>query len=349
MTALTLIMTTAGLGRFTAAQVEDDIDLTVAEVAFTDQVFAAAPTLTALPGEFRRMSTISGAAVGDNIVHMIVRDDEAITYQVRGFGLFLADGTLFAVYGQSDVLLEKSSLSSTLLALDIAFPTSDIDELTFGDTNWLNPPATTTTKGVAMIAKPEAIDAGTDEGSFVPPSGLRHLIPLGFVALWFGTANEAPSGWAICDGRTVTRSDGIGTITTPDLRDRVAVGAGGAHALGDVFGASSKESNTTAAGAHTPTGTLPAHSHGLTNAGAANAKTGETLTTVNKTEVAGGGSGIALQSAVLNDPGHTHTLTGNTDAIGPLALQIDPVPAHQHTVTIDVTQPSIALHYIMRI
>ncbi|MDB5683167.1 MAG: hypothetical protein JWM75_865, partial [Sphingomonas bacterium] len=46
-----LIVTTAGLNKFTSAQAGADIDLTVAEVGVTAADFVVAPTLTALPGE----------------------------------------------------------------------------------------------------------------------------------------------------------------------------------------------------------------------------------------------------------------------------------------------------------
>lgn len=160
--ALSLMMTTAGLGRFTAAQVEDDIDLTVAQVGFTNAAFVASPTLTALPGEFRRVATISGQAIGDNVVHMMIRDEAPLAYQIRGFGLFLADGTLFAFYGQANPIAEKAAIATLQMAIDIAFPTSDIANIVFGDTNFLNAPATTELAGVvelATLAEAEAGDA----------------------------------------------------------------------------------------------------------------------------------------------------------------------------------------------
>ena len=160
--ALSLMMTTAGLGRFTAAQVEDDIDLTVASIGFTNASFVASPTLTALPGEFRRVATISGEAIGNNIVHMIVRDEAELTYQIHGFGLFLADGTLFAFYGQGTPIAEKASIATLQIAIDIAFPTSDVANLIFGDTNFLNPPATTEIAGVVELASQAEADAGLD-------------------------------------------------------------------------------------------------------------------------------------------------------------------------------------------
>jgi hypothetical protein len=37
---------------------------------------------------------------------------------VRGFGLYLEDGTLFAVYGQTDPILEKAAAATFYLAID---------------------------------------------------------------------------------------------------------------------------------------------------------------------------------------------------------------------------------------
>jgi hypothetical protein len=176
MSKLALTITQAGHARFTAAQVDDDIDLSVSHVGLTDRSFVAAPTLTALPGEFRRVSTISGQAVGDNVVHMVVRDSEPLAYRVRGFGLFLADGTLFATYGQADALFEKAALSEMHLALDIAFPAGNVEQLNFGDTNFLNPPATTAAKGVAELATQAEVDAGTDAERIVTPKTLAQRL-----------------------------------------------------------------------------------------------------------------------------------------------------------------------------
>lgn len=339
MTALPLTMTIAGLARFTAAQASDDIDLTIATVGLTATAFSVAPTLTALPGEFRRIATISGSAVGDNIVHMVIRDDGALAYDVRGFGLFLADGTLFAVYGQADPIVGKSVASSMLIALDIAFPTADITQLTFGDTNFLNPPATTVRKGVARLALLSEIDAGLAQDSVVTPAGLRRALPIGLVMLWYGSAATVPVGWAICNGQAVARSDGAGNIATPDLRDRVAVGAN-AQAVGATFGATSKTATSGSGGAHTPSGKVPNITVTSTRS-----TTGETIATTTKTDVAGNGSATAVTGVTRNDPGHTHdvSITGNP------ALLMDAVGGHSHDVTLDVTQPSLALHYIMKV
>ena len=66
MTPLPITVTRAGLARITAAQLGAPVDFTVAAVALSDAPFVPAPTLEAVPGEFRRLSTVSGAKEGDN-------------------------------------------------------------------------------------------------------------------------------------------------------------------------------------------------------------------------------------------------------------------------------------------
>ncbi|WP_235516323.1 hypothetical protein [Sphingomonas sp. Leaf226] len=176
MTSLTLMITRVGQARFTAAQLDADINFGIAEVGLTDVPFVSAPTLEALPGEFKRLASISGEQVGDNIVHMTIRDDSADGYTARGFGLFLADGTLFATYAQADRLFEKSPRATFLAAIDIAFPTGDVSDLRFGNTDFLNPPATTATKGVVELATQAEADAGTDMRRVPPVSVMRASI-----------------------------------------------------------------------------------------------------------------------------------------------------------------------------
>lgn len=368
--ALTLVMTTLGLERFTAAQLDDDVDLTISEVGVTPDTFVVAPTLTAVPGEARRIDTISGEQVGDNIVHLLVRDEAALSYTVRGFGLYLADGTLFAVYGQDDPIVEKSAQSTVLLAIDIAFPTGDISDLQFGDTNFLNPPATTASKGVVELATPAEATAGVDEERAVTPMALQAAIDaavaaydaIGTVKLWWGAAEDVAYGWAICNGQTVARSDGAGDITTPDLRGRVPVGVDGTHALGATFGAVSKTVASETAGAHEHDVAVPAHDHdaGTLDATVDTAPTGATFIYHTKTDTASGGTGKTLAvppdgnaptPPAIVDPGHAHaaSVSGTTAQWPGETVESTTDGNHEHDVTIDVTQPSIAMHFIMRV
>ena len=198
MSKLVLVITQAGQARFAAAQLGDAIDLQVSRVGLTADPFIVAPTLTSLPGEFRSVETVSGAIVGDNVVHMVVRDAEPLAYTVRGFGLYLADGTLLAAYCHDAPLFEKSTASQMHLALDIAFPAGQAEVLSFGDTNFLNPPATTQTKGVAELATQGEVDTGTDDRRIVTPLTLAQrlltLIPRSLIGKAGGVASLGGDG-----------------------------------------------------------------------------------------------------------------------------------------------------------
>ncbi len=333
MTALRLVLTKAGITRFAAAQLGDPIDLTVAAIGLTAADFIAAPTLTALPGEFRRVTAVSGVVAGDNTVHIVMQDADEIAYTVRGFGLILADGTLLAAYGQPTPIVEKPAAGTLYLPLDLAFPTTAINSLTFGSTNFLNPAATTTKKGVVELSTKTEGLAGDDPLRVPPVAVVRAMLeqhlPIGSILQWFGAADTVPKGWAICDGSVVDRGDGKGQITTPDMRGRVAVGATIDTPAGAKFGATSKDLNTGSAGAHTP----------IANVTVEKASTLSTISTTTRNVDAGGSANNVVTGATLNDPTHTHVAT----AI------VDEVPAHEHTVTVDVTQPSLSLHYIMKI
>ncbi len=52
----------------------------------------------------------------------------------------------------------------------------------------------------------------------------KDLVPQGVIVMWSGTT--IPAGWALCDGQQYTKNDGS-FVTTPDLRERFIVGAGG--------------------------------------------------------------------------------------------------------------------------
>lgn len=100
-------------------------------------------------------------------------------------------------------------------------------------------------------------------------------VPIGGIIMWTGAS--VPTGWALCNGQVVTRTDGTGTITTPDLRDRFVVGSGGTYAIGNTGGANTVTLTS---------GQLPSHTHSLNLSGSI------------------GGAGGHSHS--VNDPGHAH-------------------------------------------
>ena len=52
-------------------------------------------------------------------------------------------------------------------------------------------------------------------------------VPIGLIWMWYGLVADIPSGWALCNGQTVVRTDNGQNIVTPNLVDHFIRGADG--------------------------------------------------------------------------------------------------------------------------
>jgi microcystin-dependent protein len=91
----------------------------------------------------------------------------------------------------------------------------------------------------------------TSQGTGLPPVWAEGF-PIGGIIIWYGNSSAIPTGWALCNG------DKVNGFTTPDLRDRFVVGAGGSYNINQNGG--SKDAVVVA---HTHTVTDPGHTHRL--------------------------------------------------------------------------------------
>src|SRR5690242_2215716 len=101
MAGLTLKVTNAGRAALVNAANTGTDTVLMSAVGISSAPFTVAATLTALPSEVKRLSTIGGGVTAADTIHVSVRDESSDTYNCYGFGLYLSDGTLFAVYSQS--------------------------------------------------------------------------------------------------------------------------------------------------------------------------------------------------------------------------------------------------------
>lgn len=177
---LLLQLTDAGLDAIVAAEAGGTDTVRITQLGLTASSFAQAPTLTALPGEFKRISMISGAPVAPNIIHMTAYDNSGDIYDVRGLGLYLEDGTLLATFVDPDPVFRKAALAFGLFVFDIAFSSAIEGVIEFGNATFLYPPATETTRGTARIATQARVDAASDGAddaeTIVTPRTLRARI-----------------------------------------------------------------------------------------------------------------------------------------------------------------------------
>lgn len=172
MPALKLVIHNAGYAALRNAQANGTAPVVIASVGVTATTFVADKLATVLPGEIKRIATIVGGATSANTIHVTVRDSGSDTYSLKGIGVYLADGTLFASYGQATTIVEKSAGATMLLALDAPFADIDTANITVGDTNFDLNQATTEVQGVLELATDAEAIAGVDAVRAVTPKGL---------------------------------------------------------------------------------------------------------------------------------------------------------------------------------
>lgn len=131
--------------------------------------------------------------------------------------------------------------------------------------------------------------------------------PLDVAQFDLGTGKGKPTGpwlgWGICSGVAYPNANSSANISTPDLRDKVPVGAGLAYSVDTQFGANSVVLTTP---------NLPAHNHGINDPG---------------------------HTHVVTDPQHTHGITdpehthaGSAVTISGVTGTTDTFPDHIHGI-----------------
>lgn len=167
-----MTLTQAGLASIVNVQAGTIGPVEIAQIGLTDADFTVASTLETLPGEFKRLG-VAGDTLGDDLIHLTALDDSADAYGYRGFALYTSTGLLFAVYGQADRIAEKAPGAVSYIALDIAMARGQSDAITFGNTDFLNPPATTTQQGVVELATNAEASTGTDALRAITPAAMQ--------------------------------------------------------------------------------------------------------------------------------------------------------------------------------
>lgn len=174
MSALKIFITDAGRAELINADHSGTAQVLIAQIGLGTGQYSPAPTQASLVAEFKRLDTIAGTPVSNDTIHLTIRDDSDDAYEVAEFGLYTASGTLFAVYSQGDgPFIQKAPQSSLLLSVDIVLGTLNANGITFGDTSFANPPASTTVAGIVRLATLEETSVGEDEQKAITPAVFR--------------------------------------------------------------------------------------------------------------------------------------------------------------------------------
>ena len=156
------------------------------------------------------------------------------------------------------------------------------------------------------------VNGGIKSTSLVVGGNTNAYVPIGVIAIWYGTVASIPTGWTPCDGVAVARTDGGGNITPPDLRNRFIKGAYGDNPAPAYPGQTGGSDTVTLS-----TANLAPHTHGGTtgNANAPHSHEGTTNTS------------NAPHSHGISDPTHNHTVGGFLSIItyyGELFRELNP-------------------------
>lgn len=268
--AVKMLLTSAGLDKIVAAHQGGTDTVTISACKLGSGKYTPTAAQTALQGTvLATVSTVSGGAVGDNIIHVEATDSSNNAYTAYEAGLFDEDGVLIAIgASNSEALCIKASGSDMMLSFDIAFTDAVTDAVTFGSSTYYVPPATTTKQGVAEIATAEEVEEGTDATRIVTPAHLKTALlnlvyPVGSVYISVNSTSPA----TLFGGTWV------------EIQDRFLLGRSSGHTAGSTGGESevaltatnmpSHTHTTGSAGGHTPEGTIASasHSHGTITSG----------------------------------------------------------------------------------
>jgi hypothetical protein len=158
------------------------------------------------------------------------------------------------------------------------------------------------------------------------PTQLNSAVPIGSMVVWPFSVETVPVGWHLCDGSTVSRSDGQGTITTPNMFQKFVMGCTQTNDVGGTGGALTATGTTSTSGAHSHNGATSvagAHNHGGFTGLSAGGAQGNT-------------SGSSYNS-ISQDGDHAHTYTTSLNG------------DHTHTVTVSTLPPYVAFPWIMKV
>ncbi|NAG07337.1 phage tail protein [Escherichia coli] len=169
-------MTDAGRQELVNANKTGTNKVEIVSVGLGSRYYVTSTTQTKITDEIKRLTTIGGKVVSPDTIHVTAKDDSKDEYVVHTIGLYTNKGTLFAVYSQEQVIINKASSTIALISSDIAIKNLDTKNITFGDVEFINPPATETVVGVARFANEQEIDEGTDDSLAVSAKRLKQAI-----------------------------------------------------------------------------------------------------------------------------------------------------------------------------
>lgn len=191
-TPLEFILTTAGRDAMINAEHTGTQEIILDEVQFGLGQWNPTPSATALQQVKTTVDAVGGQNVGDGRIHITACDYSNLAYNIYEIGVFARiikkdaaaeepteEKILFAICASgvdSEPILQKTSTAIAAIAFDVFIGDASTDNIVFGDTNFQNPPASTTVAGVAKLATVEEVLLGMNGTKIVTPSALLQAL-----------------------------------------------------------------------------------------------------------------------------------------------------------------------------
>ena len=173
---MNIVLTNAGLQKIINAEQTGTAPVVISQIAFGSGQYTATASQIALQNEIKRLPVISGGTDNNHAIHVAAQDTSSDAYSVYEFGLFLSDGTLFAIYSQTGTpILQKTISSVAQFECGIALQGVNVESISFGDVSFSYPYASETNAGIAEIATTAEAQAGTDNTRILTPAGLQQV------------------------------------------------------------------------------------------------------------------------------------------------------------------------------
>lgn len=168
-----LVWSNAGYAALVSPDNTGTSEVLCAQIAIGRGTTPAMRADTALEDEIKRIDTISGQAVAEDIIHVVLRDETSDTYGFTEFALIADDGTQLARYAQAETIIEKATGSTALLPIDVTLTDVDATQIVFPSLEFLNPPATRTVQGVVELVDDDEARGGSDGVRAMTSHGVR--------------------------------------------------------------------------------------------------------------------------------------------------------------------------------
>lgn len=220
--AQNVVVTNAGLQALINAEQTGTGSVVLNKVIFSTTAINAstASVLSDITDIVATLSSVSGIATSDHTIHVSAGDIGDQAYTVKTIGIVTDQDILFAVVSSETGLISKISTTQAYVSFDMELTQGNPQYITFGDTNFLNPDATFSTKGIAQLATETEALLGENEKKIITPATLAQVLAVydqriqdQFKECGFNTGDIKPlisntiqDSWLLGNGAVVSRS-----------------------------------------------------------------------------------------------------------------------------------------------